>query len=356
VNILIVKLSSLGDILHNLPIVWDLRAAHPGAKIDWVVEEAYVGLLEPLKTTDAFKGIDRIISLGFRRWKQDLKKGEFIKSIQEFLEFKKNLQSVTYDLVIETQGLIKSAYVTRMANRTQDGAIFGLANQTEFSGYEPLARSFYTDSVQVPFHCHAVDRSRMVTAAALDIPLPDRMISPPQFYLETYAQELRTTQFNELKLNRDFGFDLSKPYVLCFHSTAKESKRWSNQNWIAIGNQLIQKGFQVILPWGNPKEKAVSDLLAKAIPGAIVPKAFSIADAFVIVAGAKLTIGVDTGLTHMSAILNKPTIELYCDSPRWKTEGYWSTNIQNLGDIGQPPALIEVSSAIDKLLNNPLLK
>jgi heptosyltransferase-1 len=349
-NILIVKLSSLGDVLHNLPIVWDLRAKYPEAQIDWVVEEGYVGLLEPLKTTALFKGLDRIIPLGFRRWKKDLKKGEFIKSIQEFLEFKKELQSVTYDLIIETQGLIKSAYVTRMANRTQDSAIFGLANQTEFSGYEPLVRRFYTDSVQVPFHCHAVDRSRMVTAAALDISVPDRSNLPPQFYSEAYVQELSTTKFQELKLNQDFGFDLSKPYALCFHSTAKESKRWSNESWIAIGNQLIERGLQVILPWGNPKEKVVSELLAKAIPGAIVPKAFSIADAFVIVAGAKLTIGVDTGLTHMSAILNKPTIELYCDSPRWKTEGYWSSNIENLGDIGVPPTQAETLLAIDKLL------
>ena len=77
-----------------------------------------------------------------------------------------------------------------------------------------------------------------------------------------------------------------------------------------------------------------------------VPNAFSIADAFGLVAGAKMTIGVDTGLTHLSAILGRPTIELYCDSPRWKTEGYWSPNIHNLGDKGQPPSVEEVLSAV----------
>jgi heptosyltransferase-1 len=349
-NVLIVKLSSLGDILHNLPIVWDLRAKYPDAQIDWVVEEGYVGLLEPLSTTDSFKGIDRIIPLRFRRWKKDLKKGEFIKSIQEYLEFKKTLQSVTYDLVIETQGLIKSAFVTRMANRKKDSAIFGLANQTEFSGYEPMARRFYTDAVQVPLRCHAVDRSRWVTACAIDMAVPDRLVMPPKFYPPSYVQELVSIQLLELQKNNDFGFDLSKPYVLCFHSTARESKRWSNEHWVNIGKHLIDRGLQVILPWGSPKEKEVSEQLASQIPGAIVPKSFSIAQAFPIVAGAKLTIGVDTGLTHMAAILNRSTIELYCDSPRWKTEGYWSSNIQNLGDRGMPPSEAEVLASLDKLL------
>jgi heptosyltransferase-1 len=68
-QILLVKLSSLGDVLHNLPIVWDLRKRLPHAQIDWIVEEGYVHLLEPLRTTEAFRGIDRIIPVAFRRWR-----------------------------------------------------------------------------------------------------------------------------------------------------------------------------------------------------------------------------------------------------------------------------------------------
>jgi heptosyltransferase-1 len=117
-KILIVKLSSLGDVLHNLPIVWDLRARYPDAQIDWVVEEGYVGLLEPLKTTvsPAFAGIDRIIPLSFRRWKKALKRGEFIRSIQEYIAFKVDIATTSYDLIIETQGLLKSAWATHLAN------------------------------------------------------------------------------------------------------------------------------------------------------------------------------------------------------------------------------------------------
>jgi heptosyltransferase-1 len=358
-NILIVKLSSLGDVLHNLPIVWDLRAKHPEAQIDWVVEEAYVGLLEPLKTTGMFKGIDRIIPLAFRRWKKDLKRGEFIRSIQEYIAFKSNLQTTQYDLIIETQGLLKSAWVTKLANPKKTAQVFGLANQTEFSGYEPWARRFYTDAVQVPFDCHAVDRSRWVAASAMDLPVPDRVASPPQFYPSTHVQSLiDDARLGFASTRVDLRFDVSKPYVMCFHATAGKSKRWNDDAWVAVGKALVAKGIQVVLPWGNDQEKGVSTQLAKKISGhqslvgsmVIVPNSFSIADAFGLVAGARMTIGVDTGLTHLSAILGMPTIELYCDSPRWKTEGYWSPKIHNLGDKGQPPSADEVIAIIQSNL------
>ena len=372
-KILIVKLSSLGDVLHNLPMVWDLRARYPGAQIDWVVEEGYVGLLEPLKTTVSttssaspasygFAGIDRIIPLSFRRWKKALKRGEFIRSIQEYIAFKADIAVTSYDLIIETQGLLKSAWVTHLANLNKTASVYGLANQTEFSGYEPWARRFYTDPVQVPFHCHAVDRSRWVTASALDLPVPDRIASPPQFYPPAYVESLvDAAKLGFASTRIDLGFDVTKPYVMCFHATAGKSKRWSDDAWVAVGKELIGRGVQEILPWGNDKEKEVSQQLAKKMAGqytlaglmgskAIVPNSFSIADAFGLVAGAKMTIGVDTGLTHLSAILGMPTIELYCDSPRWKTEGYWSPNIYNLGDKGQPPTAQEVLSAINAVL------
>ena len=366
-KILIVKLSSLGDVLHNLPMVWDLRAHYPDAQIDWVVEEGYVGLLEPLKTQSfadgaSFAGIDRIIPLAFRRWKKALKRGEFIRSIQEYIAFKADISLTSYDLIIETQGLLKSAWVTKLANVSKTARVFGLANQTEFSGYEPWARQFYSDAVQVPFHCPAVDRSRWVTASALDVPVPDRTLSPPLFYPKAYVQSLvDAAKLGFASTRVDLGFDVSQPYVMCFHATAGKSKRWSDEAWVAVGKALVARGIQVILPWGNDKEKEVSQNLAKKIAGqytlaglvgskAIVPNSFSIADAFGLVAGAKMTIGVDTGLTHLSAILGMPTIELYCDSPRWKTEGYWSPHIYNLGDKGQPPSTEEVLSAMNTVL------
>jgi heptosyltransferase-1 len=76
----------------------------------------------------------------------------------------------------------------------------------------------------------------------------------------------------------------------------------------------------------------------------------SIEEAYSLVAHAALTIGVDTGLTHFAAVLGKPTIEIYCDSPRWKTEGYWSSNIANLGDRKNPPSIEELKVATKRQL------
>ena len=335
-KILLVKLSSLGDVLHNLPIVWDLRTRLPDAQIDWVVEEGYVHLLKPLLSRDGFRGIDRIIPFGLRRWKKNLFS---LATWKEFFSFKKILQSTAYDVLIETQGLLKSAIVCSLANKSSDAVIAGLANATEFSGYEPLARSFYNQSVQVPVQCHAVDRSRRVMCSAFDWPLLERS-NIPQFYPKKFIENIPKSAV----------LGLSPPYVLCFHSTAREAKRWANEHWVALGKDLAARGYQVIFPWGSSAERAVSVLLAEQVSGGFVPPRFSIEEAFAVISGADLTVGVDTGLTHLAAVLDKPTVEIYCDSPRWKTEGYWSNRICNVGDIQTPPTVKEVLGASLKLL------
>ena len=106
----------------------------------------------------------------------------------------------------------------------------------------------------------------------------------------------------------------------------------------------------MIFPWGSREERAVSTLLASQVPGALVSPAFSIEEAFSVIAGAALTVGVDTGLTHLAAVLDRPTVEIYCDSPRWKTEGYWSIRICNVGDMQNPPSVQEVIEESLKLL------
>ena len=341
-NILIVKLSSLGDVLHNLPILWDIRKQYPDARVDWVIEEAYVELITPLLTTNNFKGIDHIIPLSLRRLRKELKSRGWSSILQDMQSQKKQLQAIQYDIVIETQGLLKSALMTALAKKSLQAIVSGIGNRTEDSGYEPLSRLFYTKSVIVPLHYHAVDRSRAVASAGLGTEVPHRDEWPPQFYPPSLIESLR-------QLPNPLGLD-KESYVMCFHATARLAKSWSNDNWIAIAQELSKRGLFVIFPWGNSKEKLISEQLAKEVPNAIVPKAFSIQDAFVINSQAKLVIGVDTGLTHLAAVLGVPTIELYVDSPIWKTEGYWSTNIYNLGDTQQAPTIGEVISAATRLI------
>jgi heptosyltransferase-1 len=342
-KILLVKLSSLGDVLHNLPIVWDLRKRLPNAQIDWIVEEAYVHLLEPLKTTDAFQGIDRIIPVAFRRWRKNLFS---IRTWREFFAMRKQLQSTTYDVVLETQGLLKSGLVCALAKKSNNAVVAGLGNATEHSGYEPLARMFYTQSVHVPLKCHAIDRSRWVMCSAFDWPLLNRNEESPLFYPSDFVAQLPPLLLDGLKKTAQGA---PAPYVLCFHATARAAKRWPNESWVELGKALSNQGYQLVFPWGSPEEMKVSALIASQIPGAIVPRAFSIEEAYSLVAHAALTIGVDTGLTHLSAVLGKPTVEIYCDSPRWKTEGYWSKAIANVGDYQRSPAVDDVLLALQSL-------
>jgi heptosyltransferase-1 len=340
-TILLVKLSSLGDVLHNLPIVWDLRKRLPNSQIDWIVEEGYVHLLEPLKTTPNFRGIDRIIPVAFRRWRKNLMS---LRTWREFFAMRKLVQTTTYDVVLETQGLLKSAFVCALAKKARDAIVAGLGNATEHSGYEPMARIFYTQSVHVPVKCHAIDRSRWVMSSAFDWPLLNRNDEPPLFYPQKFVQQLPPLLFEGLK-KTERGTQV--PYVVCFHSTARAAKRWPNASWVELGKFLSSQGYQLIFPWGSGDEMKVSALIASQIPGAIVPRAFSIEEAYSLVAHAALTIGVDTGLTHLSAVLGKPTVEIYCDSPRWKTEGYWSDSIINIGDMKKIPSVNEIIEKIN---------
>jgi heptosyltransferase-1 len=208
---------------------------------------------------------------------------------------------------------------------------------------------FYTESVHVPVKCHAIDRSRSVMCSAFDWPLLNRNEEPPLFYPPEFLQQLLPLLFEGLKKTEDGG---PAAYVVCFHSTARAAKRWPNENWVELGKTLSSQGYQVILPWGSPEEMKISALIASQVPSAIVPRAFSIEEAYRLVAHAALTIGVDTGLTHLSAVLSKPTIEIYCDSPRWKTEGYWSRAIANVGDMKTIPPVDEVVRAAQEALFN----
>lgn len=345
-KILLVKLSSLGDVLHNLPIVWDLRKRLPNAQIDWIVEEAYVPLLAPLQTTEKFRGIDRIIPVAFRRWRKSLLSRH---AWREFFAMRQLLQVSAYDVILETQGLLKSALVCALAKKSDTVIVAGLGNATEYSGYEPIARMFYTQFVHVPVKCHAIDRSRQVMCSAFDWPLLNRADDPPRFYPPEFIEQLPVLTIDGLKKASDGS---PGPQIVCFHSTARAAKRWSNESWVDLGRGLAEQGYQLIFPWGSATEQKVSTLIASQIPEAIVPRAISINEACALIAHARLTIGVDTGLTHLAAVLGKPTVEIYCDSPKWKTEGYWSAQISNHGDLQQPPTVSEILNACQQLLAN----
>lgn len=323
-EILIVRVSSLGDVVHNMPMVADLLRRHPGAGIDWVVEEAYVDLVR------LCPGVRDIIPFALRRWRKSL----FSAATRaEMRAFRTRLKQRQYNLAFDTQGLLKTGLVLSMARMAPGGRRVGLANGTEGSGYEAASRLFHDLSVPVPRQCHAVQRGRLVVAAALGVPVE----GPPEFGLKQGA----ATQ------------PLRRPwmpvggYAVFFHGTARASKKWPVEHWIALARALP---LPVLLPWGSPGEEATARAIAAASANCTVLPRLPMMDAVALASQASLAVGVDTGLVHIAAAFERPTVELYCDSPRWKTEGNWSSAIVNLGDQGQPPTVEQAVQAAAALL------
>lgn len=330
-NILIVRVSSLGDVVHNMPIVADIHRFFPNAHIDWVVEEAYTSLVA------LNSGVRNVIPMSLRRWRKSL----FSSATRaEIGNFRRLLRREAYDFVFDTQGLLKTAVVMRMARLKAGGKRVGLANGTEGSGYEAASRIFHDISVPVGLRTHAVQRSRMVPASVLG------------YAIDSAAEfDLNPPTFGAPGSGMLPPWMPGKPYAVFFHGTARAEKQWPAANWIQVARSLQLRGLPILLPWGSEAEKhAAQQMLAQMPNGILLPK-LPLMEAALLAQRAALVIGVDTGLTHIAASFNRPTIELYCDSPRWKTQGDWSPNIINLGDIGTPPSVAEVVVAVDRLLD-----
>jgi heptosyltransferase-1 len=207
-----------------------------------------------------------------------------------------------------------------------------MANGTEDSGYEGASRIFHSRSIPVAPRTHAVERGRAVAAAAIGYAID----TPPDFGLPAPDPSRRPAWMPD------------GDYAVFFHGTARDAKKWAPANWIALGQALAP--LTILLPWGSPKEKEEAEHLAAALPNARLLPKLSMMDAVELARHAALAVGVDTGLTHIAAAFVRPTVEIYCDSPRWKTEGNWSPRIVNLGDTGSPPSVDEVVVAARSLL------
>jgi heptosyltransferase-1 len=322
-KILLVRVSSMGDVLHNMPVVNDLLRHAPDAQIDWVVEEAYAHLVA------LHPGVRKIIPFALRRWRKSLLSRA---TRREMAQFYTDLRAEQYDIVLDTQGLLKTGIIMGLAKLAPHGKKVGLANGTEGSGYEAASRIFHTDSLPVDIHTHAVLRGRLVAAHACGYSVN----TPASFGLRV--------------LDRQPSWLPDTPFATFFHGTAGASKKWPRANWSQIARSLAEKNLAILLPWGSEQEKIEAEQMAASMPNAKVLPKLSMQDAIILAQRATLAIGVDTGLTHIAAAYETPTIEIYCDSPRWKTEGNWSAKIINLGDKGQAASVAAVQDAIAVLL------
>ncbi|MHB1592433.1 MAG: lipopolysaccharide heptosyltransferase I [Sulfuricella sp.] len=315
-KILLVKTSSMGDVIHNLPVVSDIRAHFPEAEIDWVVEESFAGIpaLHP--------GVGKIIPVAVRRWRKNL----FSRTVHaDISAFVTHLRGKTYDVVLDTQGLIKSAVITRLAQ----GARCGFDRQ---SAREPLAALFYDKTLKVEKNQHAVARNRLLAGRAFGYSPDDPVnygIAAPLFALPW----LPTT-----------------PFVVLLHATSRDDKLWPEADWIALGAYLAGKGIACVLPWGNADEQQRSQRLAEEISLGVVPPALTLGQAATLLSLSVAAVGVDTGLVHLAAALSVPTIAIYCASDPSLTGLYTNGQAVNLGGAGTPPDTASVIDALKEIV------
>lgn len=318
-RILLIKTSSLGDVVHNLPVVTDLRTRFPAATIDWVVEESFADIprLHP--------GVDQVIPVAVRRWRRSLL---VPATWREIGALRRRLGAARYDLAIDTQGLLKSALIARLAPTRRCG-------YAADSAREPLASRFYDAHFSVPKAMHAVERNRRLAAQAGGYQItgaPDYGIAVPP------APALCVPE------------GTSGPTAVLLTATSRDDKLWPEEHWTALGQGLEARGLHCLLPAGNDAERERAARLVGRIPRACLLPPSGLGELAGHLAAARIVVGVDTGLVHLAAALARPTLALFSASDPALTGVLARTPAINLGSQSQPPSVAEVLAAAEPLL------
>lgn len=315
-SILLVKTSSLGDVVHNLPVASDIRARFPGARIDWVVEEAFADIprLHP--------GVRRVIPVAVRRWRRNLLAAA---TWGELREYRTAVRSERYDLVLDTQGLIKSALLARQVPGRRAGYAAEAAR-------EPLAARFYDATYAIPKNLHAVERNRRLAAAALgyapNLPLDYGIAAEPLAAAWLPAA----------------------PYCVLLTASSRADKLWPEAGWLQLAAALNARGLACVLPGGSAEERERAARLAGGMAQAVAAPPMGIAELARLLAGARLVVGVDTGLSHIAAALGRLTFCLFAGSHPELTGVHAGDTAINLGGAGAAPTASQVVAAVTERL------
>ncbi|MER9265923.1 lipopolysaccharide heptosyltransferase I [Mesorhizobium sp. M0410] len=276
-KVLIVKTSSMGDVIHTFPAVEDAHRARPDISFHWCVEEAFAGIaaLHP--------AIQTIHSVAIRRWR-----GKLLEpgTWREVVGLRSALRASRYDLVIDAQGLLKSALVARLAAAP-------IAGFDRSSAREPSATMFYDRRYSVPRDLHAIERTRRLFGLALgyepDFSRLESGIVPPAAK-STFVGE--KTAF-------------------LLHGTSREDKKWPVADWVEIARLLVARGMTPVTTWSNDREQAVAEAIARAVSQTVVVPRSPLAEIAAVIGGSTLVIGADTGLTHLASAVGVPTVAVF---------------------------------------------
>jgi len=311
-DILFIKTSSLGDVIHHMPALTEARKRRPDATFAWLVEEAFAPLVR------LHPAVGAVIPVAWRRWRKSL----YMRAT--LAEIAGNLRAIRerrYDEIVDSQGLLRSAVIARVAQGRRHG-------YDAASIREPLAAMFYDIRHSVSRDRHAVERNRILSGLALG-----------------YTPEGAP----------DFGLDRARfaargeRYAVLLHATARLTKEWPEAHWIALGNALGQQGIELVLPWGTQAERARSERIAAALPRARVPERVPLDAVARLIAGAQFVVGVDTGLLHLAAALGVPLVAIFAGSKPGLTGPVGNGPITVLGTDGTAPSVETVADAAAKI-------
>jgi heptosyltransferase-1 len=312
-RILIVRTSSLGDLVHMLPAMSDIARHVPGAEIDWIVEESFAEI------PAWHPAVKNVIKVAHRRWR----KAWFSAAVrQERSALKEQLRNTHYDIVLDMQGLLKSAWLVRQTKGVRHGLDWKSAR-------EPLASLFYDVKHRVGFWQPAIIRQRELAAQTFGYQ-PD---GPPASGLQRFTR----------------GISI-EPYAAIMPSASRDDKLWPEEDWRTVFARLRMRGLSLRLLAGNAHETARAQKLIEGIEGAHVLPKMGLTDIAHTLAAATMMVGLDSGLTHLSAALERPTVGIYCASTPVRTPLVSAAFTASLGDRGAPPSVDAVLAAVDQAL------
>lgn len=310
-----IKLSSLGDVVHTLPAAMDIAGQLPAARIDWVVEPAFAPLVR------SCPAIDGVIEMDLRRWRRRPWAGE---TRAAWGEFKQALRRHDYDWIIDLQGLSKSALVSWLARPCAGGVRVAMAHRTEGSAYEAPTRWVADRCISVPPHIHAVDRARSVCAQALGYELPEHC-----------QPGLAHVAAPQTKTARE---------VLCVHGTSRDDKLWPQAHWVDLGRRLQAAGWIPVFAHGNDLEQARAQAFHAALPGSLLWPRAPLDQLLARMSHLGGVIGVDSGLSHVAVALGLPHVQIYNFDTAWRTGPQHAAH--QIGVVASPcPAVEQVWQA-----------
>lgn len=316
-KILIIKLSSLGDIVHTFPMVYDIKKHVKNCQIDWLVDESFADLVK------LDNNVDNVISIPLRKWKKNK-----LFAIIEVFKWKKQLSNTYYNYIVDAQGLIKSAIFTKFFT----GKVYGYDKN---SVKEKFASLFYKNVCAVDKECLAITKNRILAAKVFNYKIDNNKLN---FGINSIVKNIN-----------------KNPYIIFFHATSKNSKKFGINNWVTLADYLIkQHNLNVILPFGSDNEYEESLQIKTQTDSnniKLCDKVLNYNELVNLIFGAKFVFGVDTGLVHLTNALNKPVIAIYTDTNPQKTGIFESKIAKNIGYDGNPPLVSDVIDLFEKIIN-----